>query len=343
MSDPFSVVVAPGIPLLDAHVHVRQIQPVEPILEGMDSAGCVRLGFVSTTRPEGNQNHILLAYKKANGERFYIFGAPDYGVAALENAIQLDVQAVAASLAESPARLKAQGFDGIKLIEGKPTARRFLPWPLDSEVYEGFFAAAERLKTPLVWHVGDPEIFWDPQRIYSAARERGWLYDRPGDIRLAAIRREAEHVLDRHPGLRVIFAHFYFLSADLNRARAVLRKYPSICFDTTPGAGMFIDFIPKLAEAREFFLEFEDRLVFGTDLNDNSYARGGESGGGRALRLARAYYATDEFMPGDFPGSPRVPEGQRIRGIQLPERTLRKFFAGNFQRLAGTKPAPLAA
>jgi len=341
MAEDFAEVLFPDIPLIDGHVHVRSPDLVGAIAEGMDSGGCLRLAFVSITRPEGTQNEMLRRYKKANADRFYTFGALDYGAEVWLNPNQAGVKALAARLGEQPARLKAEGFDGIKMIESKPTSRRRLPWPLDSEVYAQFFANAEKTGLPLIWHVGDPPQFWDPHQIHAAARARGWLYDRPGDASLEQMRSEAENVLRRHLGLRVIFAHFFFLSHELDRARAMFKRHPNVCFDTTPGAQMFINFIPKREEAREFFLEFQDRIIFGTDLNDGSFAAGRDCGGGRQHRLARAYYGTDGVMPSNFPGADRVPEGQEIQGLELPKDALRSVFAENFERIVGKKPASL--
>ena len=342
MSDPFSEVLFPEIPLVDIHVHVRASELVGPITEGMAAGGCVRLGLLGVSRSAAANNETLVGYKRAHPDSFYIFAGPDYGAGVFDNPKQADTKALAARLGELPARMKAQGFDGFKLIESKPTSRRTLPWPLDSEVYEPFFANAEKAGIPLLWHVGDPPQFWDPKQIHAMALKRGWLYDQPGDPSLEQMRTECENVLNRHPQLRVIFAHFYFLSEDLARARAMFRRYPHVYFDTTPGAQMFINFIPKIEEARDFFIEWEDRIVFGTDLSDASFSKGRESGGGRTHRSARAYYGTDQLMPREFPGGDRLPEGQHFRGMNLPKTALRKLFKDSVERIMGKKPAPLA-
>ncbi|MCX7016382.1 MAG: amidohydrolase family protein, partial [Candidatus Sumerlaeota bacterium] len=309
MTDPFSEILYPEIPLVDIHVHIHGPELVGPIVEGMTGGGCVRLGLLGISRHAVMHADTLLRYKKAHPGSFYIFGGLDYGEETWKDPKQADTKALAARLGEQPERLKAQGFDGFKIIESKPTSRRQLPWSLDSAVYEPFFANAEKVGIPLLWHVGDPPQFWDPRQIHAKALQRGWLYNRPGDPSLEQMRTECENVLNRHPMLKVIFAHFYFLSNDLPRARAMFQKYPHVYFDTTPGAQMFINFLPKIDEARDFFIEWQDRIVFGTDLHDQSFSKGRESGGGRTHRAARAYYGTDQRMPREFPGGDRLPEG----------------------------------
>ncbi|MCX7016744.1 MAG: hypothetical protein NTW86_30000 [Candidatus Sumerlaeota bacterium] len=137
------------------------------------------------------------------------------------------------------------------------------------------------------------------------------------------------------------FAHFRFLSKDLPRARAVFQEYPHVYFDTTPGAQMLINFPPKIDEARDFFIEWQDRIVFGKDLNDQSSSKGRESDAGRTHRAARAYYGTDQMMPREFPGGDRLPGGQYFRGMSLPKTALRKLFEESVEQIMGKKPAAL--
>ncbi|MCX7016201.1 MAG: amidohydrolase family protein [Candidatus Sumerlaeota bacterium] len=342
LSDPFPEILFPEIPLTDIHVHVQSPEPVGTITDGMDAGGCARLGLIGLSPSSGAMlNDCLRRYKKAHPDRFYLFPRLDYGQGFWEDPKGADTKALAARLSEQPARLKAQGFDGIKMIESKPTSRRRLPWGLDSDVYEPFFANAEKVGIPLLWHVGDPPQFWDANQIHEFARKKGWLYDKPTDPSLEQVRAEAENVLKRHPQLHVIFAHFYFLSTDFPRARAMFQRYPHVFFDTTPGAIMFIDFLPKIDEARDFFLEWGHRIVFGTDMHDVGFARGREAGGGRMHRWTRAYYGTSELMPREFPGGDRIPEGQFFRGMNLPKTALRKLFQETVERMMGKKPAPL--
>lgn len=309
----------------------------------MERGGCTRINLLSITW-EGwsNQNQLLRRYKQRYPGRFYTFGCPDYTGLFPKDVADADVNAVSEQLGEQPARLRAGGFDGIKLIESKPVARRKLPFPLNGELYARFFTAAEQEDLPVLWHVGDPECFWDPEAITPWARERGWLYDQPGDPSLESFRQEAEDVLRRHPDLRVIFAHLYFLGDKLDRAGQLLRTFPNVYLDTTPGTQMYVFFNAQRDVAQQFFLEFQDRLIFGTDLGASSLRDPTAWSVGGAVKMyhhLRAYFATDDTMPPDFPGTDRLPAGHVMRGLGLPEEVLIKLFHGNFERLAGEEPA----
>ena len=64
-----------------------------------------------------------------------------------------------------------------------------------------------------------------------------------------------------------MFAHFHFLSDFLDRAAALLDRYPNVNFDLAPGIEMLYNFTKRPAEARDFFLKYQDRLVYGTDFS----------------------------------------------------------------------------
>ena len=68
------------------------------------------------------------------------------------------------------------GFDGIKMIESKPTSYIKLPYRIDSDYYAEFFSYVEEQQIPILWHVADPETFWDPEKVPDIAKKNGWFY-----------------------------------------------------------------------------------------------------------------------------------------------------------------------
>ncbi len=174
------------------------------------------------------------------------------------------------------AALKAQGFDGLKLIEGKPQVRKLLPLPLDGPEYAGLWAALESEQFPVVFHVADPDEFWDAERCPDWARSGGWDYSDGSYPSKEDLYTEVDHILARHPNLKITFAHFYFLSTDLARAARFLDAHPGVCFDLAPHIGMYHDFSRDPQAARDFFLRYSDRILYGTDMDTRVLARGAE-------------------------------------------------------------------
>jgi predicted TIM-barrel fold metal-dependent hydrolase len=328
------------MPIIDAHVHFGDVRLMSEVLELMDGSGVGQLNLVSTPRPETvNLNPQGLYFKARYPDRVYLFGSLDYS-----GVLNPADPSLTVPLAEQVDRLIAMGCDGIKIVEGKPGYRKDMGLPFDGEAFAGFFARAAERGVPIVWHVGDPEEFWDWERIPVWAKNHGWFYDE-GFPSLESLYREVGNVLARNPTLTVIFAHFYFLSAQLDRAAELLDQYPNVNLDITPGVEMLHNFTADFDAARDFFLKYQDRIVFGTDSGATAMMGGEphidmEVGLGR-IWMVRNYLETDETFA--VPPDPLMTPDDRpaIRGMALPREVLAKIYSGNYQRLAGRAPKAL--
>jgi predicted TIM-barrel fold metal-dependent hydrolase len=330
------------IPVIDGHIHFPHAQLSDDVLAVMDTVGLARANLVSIPDLQSiNQNPALIHCKARHPEQFTICGALDYAQ------VFADPTRAPEILAAQIGVLKAIGFDGLKLVEGKPMVHKMLPFAFDGREYAGMWAALEEQGFPIVFHVADPEEFWDAARCPDWARAHGWFY---GDGTYPAkedLYAEVERVLVRHPGLKVIFAHFYFLSADLPRARAFLDAHPAVYFDLTPGVEMYLNFACDLDAARDFFIRYEDRLVYGTDIGATAIDRDPALGLDMPESLGRAWVVRN-FLESDEAYS--APEGvghwlgmdvAGFHGIALPREVLEKIYHVNFQRMFGAAPAPL--
>jgi hypothetical protein len=74
-----------------------------------------------------------------------------------------------------------------------------------------------------LWHVGDPPEFWSERTVPQWARQRGWWYDdtHPPKSQIDA---EIFRVFERHPRLRLILPHFFFMSDRLDDAAELLES-----------------------------------------------------------------------------------------------------------------------
>jgi predicted TIM-barrel fold metal-dependent hydrolase len=325
------------IKVIDGHVHFRDIEQTDTVLEWMDQVGLACVNLVSTLNLETiNQNAELVYLKARHPGRFYASGGLDYLQA------MADRERMSEVLGNQVHALFIAGFDGLKLIEGKPTARKRLQIPLDAPEYEGMWAALEALRMPVVCHVADPEEFWDRDKVPSWALERGWFYGEGTYPTKEALYAEIDNVLARHPALKLILAHFYFLSADLERAARFLDARPSVCLDITPGGEMYNHFTRSGEAARAFFLRYQDRIVYGTDVSTRAIGRDG-------IEIARSFsYFVRTFLETaePFTPPPLIPHWleadlDAIVPLNLPREALVKIYHGNFERLYHSMPVPL--
>jgi predicted TIM-barrel fold metal-dependent hydrolase len=195
---------------------------------------------------------------------------------------------------------------------------------------------------PIVCHVADPEEFWDRDKVPGWALTRDWFYGDGTFPTKEALYAEIDHVLERHPTLKLILAHFFFLSADLERAARLFDAYPSVCLDITPGGEMYNHFTRSGEAARAFFLRYQDRIVYGTDVSTRALQQGGLEASASYAYFVRTFLETSE----PYTPPPAIPHWLEddlaaIVPIALPAEALDKIYHGNFERLYGVEPAPL--
>lgn len=222
------------------------------------------------------------------------------------------------------------GADGLKLIETKPSCAKSTGVRLDDMRFDAMFAWCEARQIPILWHNGDPADFWDPARNTQELVQQGWAYGDGTFLPLTELYAMTERVLERHPLLKVTFAHFYFVSDDPEHALRMMERYPNIRFDLTPGTEMYGGFTLRRDFFRPFFLRYADRLQYGTDTDVNGPDSGAVSSEIRD-KIVRFLTSGDTF---DF-------HGFSVRGYALPEETAEQILAGTFRSFAGCVPAPL--
>jgi len=343
------------IPVIDGHIHFADLAAMDDLRRIMDTVPFAKVNLVSVPHPSTlNQNAALIAFKATPPDRTYISGGLDYTQILGDRSSRgqdwgqadwsfVDPEAMSATLRRQIDVMRWIGFDGLKLIEGKPTFRKAVPIPLDAPHYEGMWAALEEHEMPVIFHVADPEEDWDEAHASSWAKEHGWFYGDGTFPTKEALYQEVDHVLERHPALKLVLAHFYFLSADLDRAAAFLDRHPAVCFDMTPGNEMISNFTRNYDAARTFFVDYGTRLVYGTDIATWGLAR--PEGMAHALGTAWAVRMYLEkavtFEPPEALAHWREPDLAGFRGFGLPPEVLAAIYYGNFERLFGAVPVEL--
>lgn len=268
-----------------------------------------------------NQQAILL--KTLYPGNFYSYAGFDYYMP--EGKKQKDIELQARQYLD-------MGFDGIKMVELKPMIYKQLGNPvLSSEKYEGMWKFMEETGAPVLFHMGDPETYWDASRCTKLAMDSGWFCGDGTYPPLEDFYANIERVLDKHPKLNISLAHFYFLSDQIERAGKTLDKYPYVRFDITPGREMYENFSKRPDEWRDFFIRYQDRILYGTDNGWGGTDDPNEKWGLAELNSAvqHRFLQTDDEFEG---------YGFTIRGLNLPQKVLEKIYYKNFEKMAGSTP-----
>jgi len=180
---------------------------------------------------------------------------------------------------------------------------------------------AARLDIPVLMHVGEPMAFFDPvDRFNERWMELTQLPDRrlppdryPGFEDIMA---ERDRLFARHPKTRFIVAHMGWHANDLGRLGRVLDRLPNVSVET--GAILY-ELGRQPHGAREFFIKYQDRVLFGKDRYEPS----------EFPYYWRVFETRDEY----FDYYRRYHAFWKLYGLDLPDEVLKKVYYQNALRV----------
>ena len=188
-------------PIIDTHIHVGDIEEINKAVKKAEYEQYVLLsGSINPKCVWGNLE--LLDIKKKAPEKIYAYaclhktgeGAPE------ADELLRQVQAY-----------HKVGFDGMKLLFGKPELRKAYGVSLCDECYDPMYDFLEQNNIPVLLHSNDPVEFWDKERIPKWAIGAGYYCDETYPTH-EQIREETIGILKKHPKLNMTIAHIFFLS-----------------------------------------------------------------------------------------------------------------------------------
>ncbi len=316
------------LPVIDCHVHFHPsgVKVTDSELRNVEGfmTGILRKGKINQIYITGRDVGLYLKVKYPRN--FYAGGFVPWS-GNTDALPDVNWKSYIGSLIEA-------GFDGIGEMGSKPVLRSKHA-PLDGSYYKGFWEACETMDVTVLCHVADPEEFWVENLAPDWAKKRGWVYYAGDYPTKEELYNEMENVLDAHPDLKVVLCHFYFMSADLDKASDFLNRHGNAHFDLTPGIELIYNISRKRDDWRGFFIKYQDRLLFGTDTGtwetvEESVVK---------IWLVRNFLESDEefFTPSEA-DMLLTRYKEPFVGLTLPKSVLRKIYAGNFRRLWGKTP-----
>jgi predicted TIM-barrel fold metal-dependent hydrolase len=315
-------------PIVDSHIHLFSAQRAADLKDVVGAYGASAFNIVGIPQSRAflAQNAAGLAAKAMYSPRAYFFGGLSYHFPGVARD-KLDLAGQAAAILDA-------GADGIKMLEGKPTVRKDIGIAHNDPIYDDFYRIMEHRQVPMTFHVADPEEFWDESKAPAFARTNGWLYTDGTYVSKEQLYEETFSVLQRFPRLKVTFAHFFFLSADLRRAADLLDRYPGVCLDITPGVEMYENFSRRGDDWRQFFMKYSDRIIFGTDNCEKGDLPGfgGPAGAANRVKAMLRFLASADTFEG---------MGFTLKGLALPGEALANICRENFLRRTGAAPKPI--
>lgn len=198
----------------------------------------------------------------------------------------------------------------------------------------------DRGKT-LMGHLGEPKNCWLPldemttnnDRRYFSRHPEYHMHLHPGMPSYQDQIDARDRMLERNPDLTFVGAHLGSLEWSVDELAARLDKFPLMSVDLAARMGqVFYQTAQDRDKVREFFIKYQDRILYGTDMGDH--------GDGDAVSLTDGmetvwkrdwqFFVTDETMESDLINEP-------FQGLKLPAAVVNKIYLRNAQRWFGIK------
>ncbi len=223
--------------IIDGHVHYAHFSYQDSLMAIMDEAGIEKLAVVCT--PDEARLSLVpdaLLLKAAFPERVYVLASWISHPFLFHRVMPEKLLHIMWMCCGNGC-----GWGQNDRGEGSNAENAAIP-DFDAPVYAPYWEKMAETKMPLIFHVNDPEEFWDAEKVPAWAREMGWFYGDGTYINNEVQYRQVLNVLERHPDLNVTFAHFFFLSAQLDRLAGYFDRFPNMHVDLTPGIEMYFNF-----------------------------------------------------------------------------------------------------
>ena len=184
---------------------------------------------------------------------------------------------------------------------------------------------AARGKT-LLSHQAEPDVAWgppdpsDPSWSYYQENPQWYVGNTPGFPSKQTILDARDHVLANNPELRMVGVHLGSMEKDLDNIARHLDKYPNFAIDTAARMEYLMMLPPETARA--FLIKYQDRIIYGTDLDFLASASVSDilkDWQSTYLRDWRFLATSDTFSS----------DGRQIHGLNLPQPVLQKILRSN--------------
>lgn len=208
----------------------------------------------------------------------------------------------------------------------------------DDEVLDPIYAHLARQGRPLLAHLAEPLDAWrplDPASVhysYYSTHPEWHLFEKPGYPAHADIIAARDHILETHPTLVVLAAHLASLEHDVAEIAARLDRYPNLYVEVAART-RDLTYQPSPA-VRDFFLRYQDRILYGVDRTWMPYARETPPTDEERATFVRDLEAQYRLDWAYYAGTGTVDyRGREVEALALPTEVLQKFYHGNAQRL----------
>lgn len=312
LAAPEHEIQQPRFPVIDYHNHIDAQDPRE-VLRIMDECRIERI--VNITMHTGEMAlEMIQKFHSVAPDRFETYGWMDWSDVQSPGFFQRSVDRLDQLIEHGACGLKIWKDLGTRVRDANGTLMR-----IDDERLYPLYEKAAELRVPVMYHIADPDAFFLPidasnERYEELVAHPEWSYYGSHYSKLELLA-QRDQVIARHPRTTFVGAHVAEHPEDLAYVSGLLDK----------NLNFHVDIAARCAElgrqpytAREFFLKYADRILFGSDLIPE-------------VNMYRLYYrfleTRDEYF--EYPSHASRQGRWNIYGLFLPDDVLRKIYREN--------------
>lgn len=327
-----------GVRKIDAHVHVNVQEDVFLQQATADNFEILSINVDYPAFPSvADQAQVAHHYAAADPQRFHFattFSMQGFGQAGWADRTNA---AIDAEVARGAVAVKV--WKNIGMVERDANDQLIF---IDDAGLSPIFSHMAATGVPLIAHQGEPYNCWLPldqmttanDRAYFSAHPEYHMYLHPEMPRYEDLMARRDTVVGRNPNLHVVGAHMASLEWSVDEAAKFLDAHPNAVIETAARmAQIQHQSVRDYQKVRDFFIKYQDRILYGTDLTLNP----GEDVA--AFRQAAHEVWTNDWMYLATDGSRHVADiDADVQGLALPRSVIDKIYYANARREFFSRP-----
>jgi predicted TIM-barrel fold metal-dependent hydrolase len=225
-------------------------------------------------------------------------------------------------------------WKNVGMIETDAKGRKIM---LDDPGFDPVAANMVDLHLPLIDHQGEPKNCWLPLNEMTTDNDREYFKAHPGYYMYLHLEGPSYETLmaarDRfvakHPELSFVGAHLASLEWSIDRLAAFLDRFPNANVDMAARmTQVMYQSAGNYEKVRSFFIKYQDRLMYATDLTQNPADKKAEF-----TRDAQAFWETDWRYLATTQTQHVADLHSDIKGLALPRAVIDKIYYRNAKRV----------
>ena len=227
---------------------------------------------------------------------------------------------------------------------------------LDDPRFDGLMNYLEQKGIPLVAHQAEPKNCWLPldqmttenDRSYFREHPEYYMYLHPEQPSYESLMQHRDRFVARHPKLIFIGAHMASLEWSVDRLAKFFDEHPNATADLAARMTQ-VQFQSNAdrEKVRQFFIKYQDRLLYGTDLTENppdphARAQNPPDNGQGFEKEADDFWRSDwKYLATDGVQHIEAIKAD-TKGLALPRSVIDKIYYANAHRVFARLSKPAA-